>query len=448
MRYNSRLTPQSMTELYNRFRAAKIMNRRPIALALALILTLASGSAYAQDGSATAEGVSLAQTLSLLPQIAGSGPVGEALRFATALEVATTPYGTSSGAFVFKLDPTTGLEVRTASTFGPSFAERAITGGAGQVSVSVNLIAATYDKLGDFDLDQMELANSTSNVAELRQRGFTSLVLASESTVIQTVMGATDNLDIGILIPIVKVRLKGVSWVENDVRRTQADGTVGNDVLALVSAEGKSAGVGDVGVSAKYRFLRFGGTPPPDAPLEPDPGGLAVLANLRLPTGSRENLRGLGVTRAMLSLVASMGQRRFRPHVNAGFEWWDKGIDIRSAGDPTVTVRHQVQYAAGIEFEAAPKFTVLLDVLGRHTLGGGEIALTSTTDQSRIREPRVSAVNYAFATDQAIRKLSLVPGIKWNLKGKMLLSVSGITSLSDNGLHDLFTPVVGLDITF
>jgi hypothetical protein len=30
----------------------------------------------------------------------------------------------------------------------------------------------------------------------------------------------------------------------------------------------------------------------------------------------------------------------------------------------------------------------------------------------------------------------------------MLLSLSGIASLSVNGLHDLFTPVVGLDITF
>jgi hypothetical protein len=423
------------------------MNRRPIALALALVLSFVGSTAYAQD-AANAEGVSLAQTLSLLPQIAGSGPVGEALRFATALEVATTPYGTSSGAFVFKLDPTTGLEVRTASTFGPSFAERAITGGAGQVSVAVNLIAATYDKLGDFDLDQMQLANSESAVPELRQRGFTSLVLASESTVIQTVMGASDNLDIGVILPIVRVRLKGVSWVENDVTRRQADGTVGPDILAIASAEGKSAGLGDVGLSAKYRFLRFGGTPPPDAPLEPDPGGLALLANVRLPTGSRENLRGLGVTRAMLSLVASMGQGRFRPHGQAGFEWWDKGIDIRSPGDATVTVRHQVHYAAGIEFEAAPKFTVLLDVLGRHTLGGGEIAFRQTTDQGRIRDPRVTAVNYAFANDQSIRKLSLVPGIKWNLKGKMLLSVSGITSLSDNGLHDLFTPVVGLDITF
>jgi hypothetical protein len=114
---------------------------------------------------------------------------------------------------------------------------------------------------------------------------------------------------------------------------------------------------------------------------------------------------------------------------------------------PTVTARHQVQYAAGIEFEAAPKFTIILDLLGRHVLGGGEIGYSDVPNPNR-NEPRVTSISYAFATDNGIRKLSLVPGIKWNLKGKMLLSVSGITALSDNGLHDLFTPVVGLDITF
>jgi hypothetical protein len=423
------------------------MKRRPIAIALAVLLTLSSRTALAQDGTTTAEALPLAATLSRLAQESGSPEVGNFLRFATALEVATTPYGTSSGSFVFKLDPATGLEVRTASTFGPSFAERAITAGAGQVSVAVNLITATYDKLGSQDLERLELARSESSVPQLQQTGYASLVLSSESTVIQAVIGAKDNLDIGVIVPIVRVKLDGVSWIQNNVVRQQADGSVGNDILLRVAGRGTATGLGDVGLSAKYRFFRFGGPPPPDAPLEPDPGGLALLGTLRLPTGSRENLRGLGLTRAMVTLVASSGQRRLRPHANVGFEWWEKGIDIVSPDFPTVTARHQVQYAAGIEFEAAPKLTVMLDVLGRHVLGGGEIGYI-TVPNPQPSEPRVTSVSYAFATDNGIRKLSLVPGIKWNLKGRMLLSLSGIASLSDNGLHDLFTPVVGLDITF
>jgi hypothetical protein len=47
-----------------------------------------------------------------------------------------------------------------------------------------------------------------------------------------------------------------------------------------------------------------------------------------------------------------------------------------------------------------------------------------------------------------MRELSIVPGLKWNVKPKLLVSVSGIAMLHDDGLHDRFTPVVGLDFTF
>jgi hypothetical protein len=415
------------------------------ALAFAIVLALMCPPAYAQD-EAPPPVENLADLLTLLASLPGSPELGSFLRFATSLEVATTPFGTSSGAFVFKLDPTTGLEVRTASTFGPAFGERAITAGAGAASVSVNFIAATYDKVNDEDLDQLRLAETDSRFPELQQQGFASLVLSSQSTVIQAVMGASDNLDIGAIIPIVKVKVNGVGWIQNNVVRRQADGEVRNDILYRAEGDASSAGVGDIGVSAKYRFLRFGGTPPPDAPLEPDPGGLAVMATVRLPTGSREGLRGLGVTRAMGSLIASMGQGRIRPHANVGFEWWDKGIDIVSPDVDTVTVRHRIQYGGGIEFEASPKLTFLVDFLGRHVLGGGVIGYR-TVENPNPAAP-ITSLTHAFATEEGIRKLSLVPGMKWNLKGKMLLTVSGIASLFDNGLHDLFTPVVGLDITF
>ncbi len=94
-------------------------------------------SALAQKVT-TVEGLTLTQTLGQLTGPLGSRPVGEAIGLATALEIATAPFGTSSGGFVFKLDPATGLLVRTATTFGPSFAARAITSGEGQVSVGVN----------------------------------------------------------------------------------------------------------------------------------------------------------------------------------------------------------------------------------------------------------------------------------------------------------------------
>jgi hypothetical protein len=388
----------------------------------------------AQTSTAT-ETTSLGNTLTALTRIAAGREVGESLRLATAVEVAGAPLGTSSGGFAFKLDRTTGLEVRTATTFGPSFAERATTSGAGNMSLAVSLAAATYDKIGDLELDQMQLATQESSVPLLSQSGLVSLVLASETTTIQAVMGATDNLDLAVAVPIVRVRMDAISWVE----------TATGDVIVRGAGNGTSSGLGDVALMAKYRLLRFGGAPPPDAPVEPDPGGLAIVGTMRIPTGDSDNLRGLGITRTLGSLVFSAGKGRLRPHANVGYEWWSKGIDVFSDFDPLVTARHQFQYAVGVELEASPQVTLLVDFLSRQINGGGKVGFATSTDTGNVD---IRSITYPTALPEGTLEQSIVPGLKWNLKGNFLLALNGIINIRDNGLYDKFTPVVGLDWTF
>jgi hypothetical protein len=176
-----------------------------------------------------------------------------------------------------------------------------------------------------------------------------------------------------------------------------------------------------------------------------DPGGVAVVVNMHLPTGDRDNLRGLGITRTSAGLVVSGGEGRFRPHANAGFEYWSKGVGVAtdSLGN-SVTARHQVQYAAGLEVEATPKLTVMVDFFGRNTLGAGQVGFVTDTAPSA----GVTSGQSAVALPDGIQKLMLVPGLKLNLKSKLLLSVNALTTLKNNGLRATVTPVVGLDVTF
>ena len=51
------------------------------------------------------------------------------------------------------------------------------------------------------------------------------------------------------------------------------------------------------------------------------------------------------------------------------------------------------------------------------------------------------------AIGEGIRKAVLVPGMKVNLKGKMLLSLSALITLQNNGLHPKVTPVVGINLS-
>lgn len=399
---------------------------------LGLLLSLvwcAGASAQAVSQNA---GLSLADTLTQLTGPVGSAPVGEALGLATALEVATTPFGTSSGGFVFKLDPSTGLQVRTATTFGPSFADRALTSGEGKVSVGVNLISASYKKLGDLSLDNMQLGSVQAGSPSVARVGTTSLTITSETLVLSGAIGVTDRVDIGVSVPMVRVKVDGVSSLVNGA----------GDVVLSAKGGGTASGVGDIAAILKYRLFAFGEGPP-------DPGGLALLGTMRIPTGDRESLRGLGVSRTLVSLVFSSGRGRIRPHVNGGFEWWSDGVDVVTnfAKNPsTVTARHQVQYAGGVEIEAAPKLTLMVDLLGRHILGAGRIGFETTVPPANPQG--VTSFESAVALPEGIRKVTLVPGLKVNLKGTLLLSLNALTSLYDTGLHARVTPVVGLDLTF
>ena len=402
--------------------------RRQVSTAVTVLALACCAPALAQKVT-TVEELTLSQTLVQLTGPLGSRPVGDAIGLATALEIATAPFGTSSGGFVFKLDPATGLLVRTATTFGPSFTDRALTSGEGQVSVGVNFRSSTYDKLSDLSLGDMRLGSVGAASLKTARTGDAALELTSRTVVLSSVVGVTENLDVGVAIPMVSIKLTGTSWLRN------GEGTV----VRLAEGSGMFAGIGDVGALAKYRLVKFGKG-------LPDPGGVALVMNMRLPTGSRDNLRGLGINRTLASVVASGGKGRLRPHANAGYEWWSKGVDVPTdAQGSRVTVRHQIQYAAGVEVEATPKVTLMVDFLGQHIRGGGQVGLV--TDTPGANALGITSLMSAVALSEGIQKLTLVPGLKVNLKGKLLLSLSALTTLKNNGLHATITPVVGIDLT-
>jgi hypothetical protein len=413
---------------------------RHVPVGWAVLLALVSGvSASAQTPSGpappiqgvttTIPGLTLADTITQMTRPVGALHVGEALGLATELAVGTTPFGASSGGFVIKLDPVTGLQVRTATTFGPSFAERALTSGEGNVSVGVNYMSSGFDRLDSQSFNGLQLRSATGVSPANGRSGVANITLTANTVVVAARMGVSDNLDVGVDLPIVTVKVSGTTQL--------MDGN--GKIFTFTRGSGAASGLGDVTALVKYRFYSFGTG-------QPDPGGLAVMGTMRLPTGDAQNLRGLGVTRTLISLIASSGQRRFRPHANGGFEYWSKGVGVISDAAPnsTVEARNQVQYAAGFEFEAAPKATLLLDLIGGEILGGGKLGFQADTSTA----PGVTSSGSIVALPDGISKISLVPGIKVNLKGKMLLSLNALIALHDTGLHARVTTVAGINLTF
>jgi len=368
------------------------------------------------------------QVLVQLSNAATTRAVGEAIALTTALEVGTAPFGTSSGGFIFKLDPSTGLQARTTTTFGPSFTERALTSGEGQVSIGATFSSTSFNEISGLDLSSLPLASISSTNPQVARTATANLGISSRTVAISSTIGVTDNVDIGVVVPLVSVKIDGSSSLFNGA---------GVDTR-LAQTTSIFSGLGDVSAMAKYRFYKFKGGD------MPDPGGVALLVNMRLPTGSRENLRGLGVTRTLIGGVYSSGTSRIRPHANAGFEFWSKGLDVSGNPGETITVRNQFQYAGGVEIEAAPKVTLIADFIGQQIFGGGQIG--QVTDSSP-GIPGISSVTSLVAVPDGITKLLFVPGMKVNVKGKMLLSVNAIVTMKNNGLHATVTPVAGINLT-
>jgi len=382
-----------------------------------------------QGTTTTTADLTIAGTVNGMVKPVSAPHVGDALNFDTMLEVGTLPLGASSSGFTIKLDPSTGLQVRTATTFGPSFAERALTSGEGGINLGVSFMNSSFDRLGSQDFKGMQVRSVSAPSATDSRNGTININETATTVLVAGRMGVTDNLDIGVMLPIVTIKVNGSTSLANGR----------GDILTYATGSDQGSGLGDIAGVVKYRFYSFGTG-------QPDPGGLAVMATLRFPTGSTESLRGLGVTRTMVSLIASGGQGKFRPHANAGFEYWSSGVSVASDATPgtNVTARNQLQYAAGFEYEAAPKATLLLDVLGGQIFGGGKLAF-----QADATPPAGSTSSSTLvALPEGIARIGIAPGLKVNLKGKILFSANALVTLKNDGLHARVTPMAGLDVTF
>jgi outer membrane putative beta-barrel porin/alpha-amylase len=245
--------------------------------------------------------------------------------------------------------------------------------------------------------------------------------LSSDTIVGFASFGVTNNFDVGIAVPWVRIAL------DADLGLFSASGidlTPGGHLLVVPRTS--ASGVGDVAVFGKYHVWHR------------KEGGLAAEIQLRLPSGDTNSLRGTGVTRTLVSAIWSQGGD-VSPHANVGYEFWSAPVLISSGGD--VFAKNQVNYAFGVEFQAHPRATATVDVIGRRQLHGGQIGYQTVAIGP-------GSIDLLVALPEGLNVVSLAPGIKWNVAGNVLVTGNLLTSLINNGLKAKLIPVVGFDWAF
>lgn len=397
-------------------------------------------------------------------------------------QLSTFPLGSSSGGFTYTFDASLGTFRRGSSSFGPAFAERAMTIGRRKLNAGITYQHTPYrtfegQRLGDgsikFYLHHQECCSPGSGggtgggggggggSGPTTEPNGTRLSPPFEGDLIEAALslqattdtvaffgnyGLTNRWDVALVVPIVRVSMEAsvramilrLSTPREPLTHTFDAGNPQATERTFVES-GTATGLGDLLVRTKYRFLSFAG------------GGLAAAVDVRLPTGDQEQLLGAG-TQTKALLVASGGTGRFAPHVNIGYTFVNG--DVGASGllaqlGGTTALPDELNYAMGMEFAPHPKLTIVGDVVGRTLRNAGRLEVVSKAFQYQDGNI-VRTANFDEFDPQG-GNLNLVlgaVGAKFNPTRALLVSAHVLFPLTDAGLRSRVTTVIGLDVAF
>ena len=370
-----------------------------------------------------------------------------------AAQLSTFPLGSSSSGFTYDFDPELGVFNRSTETFGPVFAERALTAGKGKLSFGVNHLSASYDRFEGQDLEEGDIklyllhedlaAPGRLNTATWFEgdiiESALSIDLQNDTTVLYANYGVTDRFDVGVAVPY--VRLDMTARIDATIERlsTAADPFEvhvfpgDGDLTESFVETGSAEGIGDMVVRGKYNFYRG-----PSA-------NVALATDLRLPTGNTDDLLGSGATQVKLYAIAGYAGKRFAPRASWGYTFSSGGADFMGE------LPDEIAYTAGFDAGLHSRVTLTADFVGRTLLDADRLVLAEQTFEAVTRtDPAVQTTTRLTPTIVTgnVNVLLGSVGLKVNPVGRLLLVGNVLLAIGEGGLQDEVTPVLGLEYSF
>ncbi len=363
---------------------------------------------------------------------------------ALASQLASVPLPSPASGFTYELDPSLGVMKRSTQSFGPILTDRSETIGKKKFSVGLNYQRFTYDTLEGVDLGAIPAVFTHDSAAPGGRADVVTTMNSIDVSLDQFTAfftyGLLDRLDVSLAVPAVRVDLAVVS--DATIRRigtaaTPAthffrDASGGFGTTTRFSQSGSASGLGDLILRLKGTAFKGGHT------------GLALGADVRLPTGDEEDLLGSGAAGVKPFLVFSTAFARVSPHANVGYQWNGKSVLAGNivTGEKKALPDNLI-WAAGLDIGVGSKVTLALDVLGRRVIDSPRLTTrTFTALQGGSTFPDIRFVTESFnITNGSV-------GIKLNAGGKVLVDLNVLFKLDDAGLRDKVTPLFGLEYTF
>lgn len=363
------------------------------------------------------------------------------LQGAIALGIATVPTPSAGSGETFRLSAL-GIPVRNEETsLGPIMAERALTLGKGNVLIGANVTDLRFEELRgvslenlQFNVVQRDLPPTGPPLGDPSiERAYLSVTtrMAFEAQVANLFVtaGITDRFDFSVLVPVVRASLSGFSDAEIVIGE-------GEDPAAGFSFGGptedpqlreravlplqKATGLGDTSLRGKFRVT------------ETDSRyGMALLSDIRIPTGRDEDflgshgwwLQGTGV----LSMAAMSG---FSPHLNFG------GVFRSGDGE-----RSALLGTLGFDHRASNRLTLAGEFMAQLPMGENPLVQGETT--IRDGQGNVSVVPTSNLPTLNDYQFDGALGLKYRL-GNFALIGNAILPFNEGGLRSKVLWTFGL----
>jgi len=359
--------------------------------------------------------------------VASNGTIISFLTNSIGSNVANVPVSATSGGTTFSFQG--GVPIRTSTSAGPIFGERAQTLGRGRVLVGLSHTALQFQTIRGVDLNHLRFtfthANSDFPGCDSIAGGDCSLLgvptLENETidlnlsldlhigvTGLLLTYGVTDRVDLGVAVPLASVSLAGTSNAQvNPFGPPPAvhffGGTPNDPILtASRSVEGNTTGLGDIDGRIKVNLRRA------------EPLSVAVLADVRFPTGSESDLLGSGAWAARGLAIMSARFGNFSPHANLGYLY--RGGDFESDA---------VLVTLGFDHLLAPWATLAVDLISQLQVGDSPLQVPGpvqiqapyqrTIIPTEIPEMRDDIVDGSFGVKlTAAQGLNLIGNSSWS----------------------------------
>jgi hypothetical protein len=339
-------------------------------------------------------------------------------------QVGQLPLASPASGIIYVNDPVLNLPVPSNETLGPVLTQRAETIGAHKIYV-----AATYQfwRFGEIDGLSFKLlpiflvlqdgtAVTTSN---------NRLDLTVNQFAMYLTVGLTNNTDLSVAVPILDVHER---FTTSGVQYLVSSGSVQSFQNQVKS--GHATGVGDAVLAIKRTVWK------------PTSGGLAVGAELRLPSGDAANFLGSGAIGFKPFASLTYG-KRVSPHFNISYEANGKSALVTDSQGGKAHLADRLSYSGGADWGVTRWMTIASDILVQRIFDARRVRVSSmTTVNPSLTFPTIQPFTDSYnGVDVSI-------GVKMKPVRNLILTGNLVTGLDSGGLRARYVPLLGASYTF